>query len=50
MNGDQTIFASVLCEIVDGLLDGFGNGAHSYDNVLGVRVSIILKGSVCPSC
>ena len=46
MNGDDTIFSSVSCEIVDGLLDGLCYGTHCHDNLFSIRCSIIFEWTV----
>ena len=44
--GDETVLAAAACEVVDGFLDGFGDGTHGYDDVFGGGVTVVLEGTV----
>ena len=44
--GDEAVLAAAAREVVDGLLDGLGDGAHGDDDVLGGRVAVVLEGTV----
>ena len=39
----KSVFFACGVEVVDGLLDGVANGAHSYNNVLGVRSAVVVE-------
>ena len=49
MYGNDTVLSSVLLEVVDSLLDGLGDRAHGYDDLLCVRSSVVLERAVCAS-
>ena len=42
----RTALAAAAGEVVDGLLDGLGDGAHGDDDVLGGGVAVVLEGTV----
>ena len=50
MNSDDTIFSSVSLEVIDGLLDGLGNRAHSHDDFLCVRCSVVFERTIVAAC
>ena len=50
MAGDETNLAAGLCQIVDGLADGFGNRTHSHDDVLCVFCTVVGEGTVLAAC
>ena len=49
MNCNDTVFSSVSLEIVDGLLDGLGNGTHRNDDFFCVRCSVVLERTIVAS-
>ncbi len=49
VDGDDTIVAALLGEVVDGLLGSFGNGTHGYDDVLRILGTVICEWTILPS-
>ena len=41
MNGDQTDLLALLQQVVDGLLEGLGDGTHGHDDVLGIGSTVV---------
>ena len=46
VDGDEAVLAAAAGEVVDGLLDGLGDGAHGDDDVLGGGIAVVLERAV----
>ncbi len=46
----EAVFASGAVQMIDGLLYGFGNGAHGDDYIFGLFVAVIYKRTIFAAC